>query len=55
MSVHDADAPVQLEVISENLVVTPTLAKLLVRLARRQLHHEALQAAEGSTRGENAA
>lgn len=35
------DAPVQLEVLNEDFVVTPTLARLLVKLARRHLEREA--------------
>jgi hypothetical protein len=49
------EGSVKLEVLSENLVITPTLASLLVRLARWQLHHEALRAVERSSQQEHAA
>lgn len=38
------DTPLELEVISESFTVTPALAKLLVKLARRHLEWEASEA-----------
>lgn len=53
--VADHDAPVELEALSEDFIVTPTLARLLVQLAARHLRHEAIRAAEGSRHQEHAA
>jgi len=45
---------IELEVLSEEFVVTPALARLLVKLARRHLEWEARQA-NGSSQEEHVA
>lgn len=37
------DSPIEFEVASEDFVVTPALARLLVKLAKRHLEWESLQ------------
>lgn len=39
----DREPPLELEVINEEFVLTPTLSKLLLKLARRHLEFEARQ------------
>lgn len=48
------DTPIELEVVGDEFIVTPALAKLLLVLARRHLEREQQQRA-GRRRKENVA
>jgi hypothetical protein len=47
--------PLELEVVNEEFVLTPTLCKLLLKLARRHLEFEARQGEAGADHDGHAA
>ncbi len=48
------DAPVELEVVNDDFVVTPAMARILVKLARGRLEAEAKTANGSRTKKEDA-
>jgi hypothetical protein len=54
-AVAAGDAPVEWEPLNEDFVVTPALARLLLKLARRRLDLEARQPKPASGEQEDAA
>jgi hypothetical protein len=51
----DREPPLELEVVNEEFVFTPTLCKLLLKLARRHLEFEARQTDAGADHDGHAA
>ena len=51
----DREPPLELEVLNEDFVLTPTLCKLIVKLARRHLELEARQTEAGADHDGHAA